>query len=119
MQDGKVLLARSHGDAHFQIPGGKIEPGESDVEALARETREELGVEIDPASVAYLDSFEASAAGRVDVIIEVRLYQAEVKGNPAPSSEIEELSWEVPDAPNVVCSDVVGLHILPFLAKRA
>lgn len=118
MQGGKVLLARSKGDAHFQIPGGKIEPGETDIGALVRETREELGVDIDPTTVQYLDTFLAAAAGRADVMVEVRLYQAEVRGDPCPSSEIEELSWQAPDAPKVVCSDVVGLHILPYLAER-
>ncbi len=50
IQDGHVLVARRKAGSHlaglWEFPGGKLEPGESPEECLARELREELGVSV-------------------------------------------------------------------------
>ena len=49
---GRLLLVkRGHepGKGLWSIPGGRVEAGESDAEALAREIREETGLVLDPA----------------------------------------------------------------------
>ncbi len=47
---GRVLAARRAPDAArgglWELPGGKVEPGESDADALVREIQEELGAEV-------------------------------------------------------------------------
>jgi 8-oxo-dGTP diphosphatase len=51
--DGAVLLARRPQgkvySGYWEFPGGKVEPGEPVTDALGREIREELGIEIDRA----------------------------------------------------------------------
>ena len=49
LRDSKILVCqRRHDDSRplqWEFPGGKVEPGETPQEALARELREELGIE--------------------------------------------------------------------------
>ena len=47
---GRVLIARRPADRHmagrWEFPGGKVGPAETEAEALIRELREELGVQV-------------------------------------------------------------------------
>lgn len=92
IHDRKVLMARSKGKKHFYMPGGKREPGESDVDCLVRECREELGIEVDPKS-AFLYGVYSAFAYADKPCAKLTIYQARFSGNPAPSSEIEEIDW--------------------------
>ncbi|WP_036186984.1 Nudix family hydrolase [Marinimicrobium agarilyticum] len=48
--EGRILIARRADDAHqgglWEFPGGKVDPGETLTEALARELREELAIDV-------------------------------------------------------------------------
>ncbi len=93
IQNQKLLCVRSYGKKLFYIPGGKREPGESDIETLRREVLEELSVDIGQ-TTNYLGTFSAPADGqRADVIVTVKCYQAEFSGTLQPGSEIEEMRW--------------------------
>ncbi|MGI5271191.1 NUDIX hydrolase [Nonomuraea sp. CA-218870] len=57
VRDGEVLLARRSGtgyaDGLWHLPSGHLEAGESVTAAAAREAREEVGVRVDPADLAF------------------------------------------------------------------
>ncbi|MBV9844389.1 MAG: NUDIX domain-containing protein [Kutzneria sp.] len=92
--EGRVLGARSRGKDVYYIPGGKREPGETDLDTLVREIDEELCVAIIADSAIHVGTYEAQAHGHVaGVTVRMTCYTADHRGTPVPSSEIEELAW--------------------------
>ena len=94
LQDGKILSTRSKGKDKYYIPGGKREQGESDIETLVREVKEELSVDIVESSAKLYGVFEAQAHGKAEgVIVKMTCYTAEYTGELKADSEIAEIVW--------------------------
>ncbi|WP_196809153.1 NUDIX hydrolase [Conexibacter woesei] len=88
---GRLLVVSKHAapDVHY-LPGGKPDDGESELEALAREVREELGVGVvDP--VRFTDIHAEATLERVPM--HLVLYRASLNGTPAPAAEIARMAW--------------------------
>jgi 8-oxo-dGTP diphosphatase len=94
LEHGRILSTRSRGkDVHY-LPGGKREPGETDLDTLVREINEELAITILPATAAHLGTFHAQAHGHPSgVTVQMACYTADHHGTPTPSSEIAEVGW--------------------------
>ncbi|WP_263261877.1 NUDIX domain-containing protein [Pseudomonas sp. RIT-PI-S] len=90
---GRTLLVRKRGTAFFMQPGGKIEPHELPVQALARELEEELGVRIQPAQAAYVGCFSAPAANEPGFEVHCELFEVVIDADVQPAAEIEEALW--------------------------
>jgi 8-oxo-dGTP diphosphatase len=90
--EGKLLLVRSTGKEGFYLPGGKPEPGESDLAALAREIKEELGCSI--SNVVFCTTTIAQAYAKPEgVVVHVRTYRGKLEGVPRPASEVVEIRY--------------------------
>jgi 8-oxo-dGTP diphosphatase len=99
VRDGHLLTVRSTGKDRFFMPGGKVEPGETDAQALVREIREELGVLLDPSTVRPGFVAEAPGHGLGGRLVRMHCMEADpLPGSPepAPSAEIAELAWITP-----------------------
>ncbi len=94
IKNRKVLFVRSKGKDAFYNPGGKREGAESDSEALIREIKEEVSVDLLPATIKYLETFIAQAHGKpAGTRVEIKCWTADFVGDLRPNSEIEELAW--------------------------
>ncbi|MBT8179718.1 MAG: NUDIX domain-containing protein [Eudoraea sp.] len=94
VMDNKVLCVRSKGKELFYLPGGKREAGESDIQTLIREIKEELNVMLIPESTQLIGAFQAKADEQPSgVLVRLRCYTANYTGALEPQTEIEELAW--------------------------
>lgn len=98
IENRRLLAVRTAGKDSFYLPGGKREPGESDLEALLREVREEVSVRLLPDTLVPMGTFRAPAHGypsgtNVDLVC----YMADFEGEIEPAAEIDEMAWIGPD----------------------
>jgi 8-oxo-dGTP diphosphatase len=103
MRNGRVLAARRalppEVAGQWEFPGGKVEAGESESDALVREIREELGVEI---AVG-----DALAQSRIDDATVLRVFSAEwLTGDEEARYDHDEIRWFAPE-------DLVGVAWIP------
>jgi 8-oxo-dGTP diphosphatase len=98
VREGRVLLAHRSPDKHaypdvWELPGGVIEAGESELGALARELHEELGVRIERSSASHLCRLIAGPAGDPALLSAwlVREWQG-TPANVAPDEHVD-IGW--------------------------
>lgn len=93
-RDGAYLVGRRPGGKRhgglFEFPGGKVRPGESDADALARELAEELDLRLTSAGPVLFSAADPGAPFRVHFVA------VRARGVPTPL-EHDELSWATPD----------------------
>jgi 8-oxo-dGTP diphosphatase len=109
IEDGRLLAAQRAEPAElaggWEFPGGKVDPGESDEDALVRECEEELGVTVKLADRVGGDW----PLGRESIL---RIWTAEiVEGGPQPlehtalrwltADELYDVDWLPGDLPIV------------------
>ena len=117
IEKNKLLVVKPHNSSFLLMPGGKPEQGETPVAALKREVMEELGCSIEDSSIAFLGTFEDTAAGSSNMV-SIGLYTGKLVGTPKPCSEIEELVWVGANSRDGRISPVIRNKIVPFLVGR-
>lgn len=91
-QDGKYLITQRRENAtlplFWEFPGGRVEPGETDAEALQREFKERLGAQVlvgKPVAFRRHD-YDGYA-------VELVLYEADLEEQELESLKVKDFKW--------------------------
>lgn len=121
LQDRKLLLSRNQGKDIFIAPGGKLEPGETSVQALIREMKEEQGITIVATDVELLGTYHAVAAGQeaeqTQLMMDV-YFVHKYKGELSPQAEIAENLWWDTSLTEVKQGSIFEHDVIPELVRR-
>jgi ADP-ribose pyrophosphatase YjhB (NUDIX family) len=95
---GKVLIvrrARKPALGVYTLPGGVVETGETLIDALRREVREETAMEIEPIALAgHREVIARDAQGRVERHFVILPFACRwVSGEPKLNEELDEARW--------------------------
>jgi ADP-ribose pyrophosphatase YjhB (NUDIX family) len=94
--DGRALVtqrARDPEKGKFDVPGGFLRPGEDPIDALQREVREELGIEIESNIDQCISMATHTYGPEGDFVLALGFAARLVSGDPAPADDVAAFKW--------------------------
>ncbi len=110
-----MLLVRKKGTQRYMLAGGKIEKGETPIDALIRELEEELSFTVTKEALTPLGQYEAEAANEPDYTIRSNLFLLPIEEHPfTPNAELEEVIWvDEEEAKHLPLAPMIKTHVIP------
>jgi len=115
-RDGKVLLVRRRDNGNWEPPGGVVELDDSLEGAVAREVREESGIEVD---VIRLSGVYKNVGAKGTHVVSLVFLCRAVGGKPTTGDETSEVGWFSPEeAMRLVSRERMRIRLQDALSGR-
>lgn len=120
-KDNKLLIDKPRKRLTYQMVGGKVEKGETPMQAAIRECHEELGEKaiFDESLFNLTMEFDeiATSDGITPIHFYVFTYKGELKGDLNTSEEIERFKWYETKDGNEILSNTLKNEVVPYCIK--
>ena len=121
-QDEKLLIDKPRKRPTYQMIGGRVEDGETPLEAAIRECHEELGkeAEFDSSLIELVMEFDeiATSDGKTPIHFYVFKYNGLLEGKLTTSEEIENFLWYDTTNGEDILSNTLKNEVVPYCLKR-
>lgn len=121
-KDGKLLIDKPRKRPTYQMIGGRVEEGETPIEAAIRECHEELGEEaiFDSSLIELVMEFDeiATSDGKTPIHFYVFKYNGNLEGKLNTSDEIENFKWYNSNDSEEILSNTLKNEVVPYCLKK-
>ena len=121
-KDEKLLIDKPRKRQTYQMIGGRVEEGETPIEAAIRECHEELGEEAIFHSnlIELVMEFDeiATSDGKTPIHFYVFKYNGILKGKLTISEEIEKFMWYDSTEGDEILSNTLKNEVVPYCLKK-
>lgn len=120
--DNKLLIDKPRKRTTYQMIGGKVEIGETPIQAAIRECHEELGNSaiFDENNFELVMDFDeiATSDPTKKIHFYVFKYTGILQGNLTTSNEIEKFLWYDTSQTNAILSNTLKNEVIPYCIKN-
>ena len=121
-EDYKLLIDKPRKRPTYQMIGGRVEEGETPLEAAIRECHEELGTEaiFDEKLLELVMEFDeiATSDGVTPIHFYVFRYKGKLMGKLNTSLEIENFKWYDTSCGTEILSNTLKNEVVPYCLER-
>lgn len=122
-ENEKLLIDKPRKRPTYQMIGGRVEEGESPLEAAVRECHEELGDKaiFTEKNIELVMEFDeiATSDGKTPIHFYVFKYNGNLEGELTTSEEIEKFLWYDSSMGEEILSNTLKNEVVPYCLKKS